>query len=98
MKKLQPGKDALILSILTLLTVLTWIGFDVYRALTKTAVPEVLQKQIDPLNPRINRETIERLKTRETISEEELKMVVVPEVTPSPEATPSGEATPSSHD
>lgn len=94
MKKLQFGKDALILSIMTLITVLIWIGFDVYRALTKTEIPQILQKQIAPLNPQIDRETIEKIKTKETISEEELERIPTPAIIPSPEATPASEATP----
>lgn len=93
MKRLQFGKDALILSIMTLMTVLVWIGFDVYRVLTKTEIPQVLQKQIASLNPKIDRETIGRIKIKKTISEEELKTIPLPVIMPSPEATPASEAT-----
>jgi arsenate reductase-like glutaredoxin family protein len=99
MKKIQLGKDALILSILTLITVLTWIGFELYQALTKTEIPKVLQKQTTPLNPKLDEKVIENLKSRKTISEEELNKIVVspPQILPSPiimleeEATESGE-------
>jgi hypothetical protein len=89
MKKIKLGKDALTLSILTLVTVLTWIGFDVYKALTKSEIPRVLQKQIAPLNPKVDWEIIEELRNKKTVSEEELKTVVIPEVSPSPEPSPA---------
>lgn len=78
MKKLQLGKDALILSILTLITVLTWIGFDVYRALTKTEIPKVLKRQIAPLNPKLPTTTLEGLQQRVTFTQEELRQVPPP--------------------
>lgn len=98
MKKLQLGKDTLILAILTLITSLTWISLEVYWALTKTEIPRVLKEQISPLDPKIDWETVEELKTRNIISKEELETIVTLEVTPSPEVTPSSEATPSSYD
>ena len=90
MKKIQLGRDALILSIMTLITVLSWIGFDVYQALTKTEMPRVLKRQLAPLNPRLNRTVIDKLRKRETLSQEELSKLIPPVITPSPETTPSG--------
>jgi len=90
MKKIQLGRDALILSIMTLITVLSWIGFDVYQALTKTEMPRVLKRQLAPLNPRLNRTVIDKLRKRETLSQEELSKLIPPAITPSPETTPSG--------
>lgn len=78
MKKLQLGKDALTLAILTLITVLTWIGFDLYRTLTKTEIPRVLQQQIAPLNPKVEVTTLEGLQQRTSFTQEELNQVTVP--------------------
>lgn len=72
MKKLNLGKDALMMSIITLLTILTWIGVEVYRMATKTTIPEVTQQQMLPLNPTLKREVLESLKTGLSFSEEEL--------------------------
>jgi len=72
MKKLQLGKDALILAILTLITVITWIAFDVYRILAKTEIPRILQKQIAPLDSKIPVTTLEELEERISFSQEEL--------------------------
>lgn len=88
------NRDALILSILTLITVLTWIAYDVYQALTKYTLPEVLEEQMRPLEPRIDRATLEKIKKREGIPEEELEKIATPavEISESTEsATPSGE-------
>lgn len=89
-KKFQLGKDALIISILTLVTALAWIGFEVYRALTRSEVPQVLQRQIAPLSPKIDQETLQILGAREAISAEELEKVAPPPITtPTPETEPS---------
>lgn len=78
MKKFQLGKDALVLAVLTLITVLTWMGFDIYRTLTKTEIPRVIQKQIAPLDSRIPVTTMEGLEQRTSFTQEELSEVVVP--------------------
>lgn len=77
MKEFKLGKNILILSIMTLITVLTWIGFEVYRVATKTTIPKVTQEQLTPLNPKIKKETIEKLKTNISFSEEELNRIGV---------------------
>ena len=78
MKKLQLNKDALRLAILTLITALTWIAFDVYRILTKTEIPQILQKQIAPLDLKISIKTLEELKSRISFTQEELNQVTTP--------------------
>lgn len=72
--KFKLGKDALIFSILTLITVLTWVAFEVYRASVKITIPKVTQEQMISLNPTVNTNTIENLKTRLSLSEEELNV------------------------
>jgi len=72
MKGLKLGKDALTISIMTLITVLTWTGFEVYRTYSKTTITKVTQEQMSPLNPVIKTEVIEALKANFTFTEEEL--------------------------
>lgn len=72
------GKNALIFSIMTLITVLTWIGVEVYLATTKTTIPEVTQEQMKPLTPQIKKQVIEELKERLWFSEEEMNSVNPP--------------------
>lgn len=101
MRKRKVNRDIAILSVLTLITVLTWIVFDVYKALHETTLPKILQEQMKPLEPRIDKKKIEKLKERLVISEKELEKIVIPEVeeiasfVETPEstesATPSGE-------
>lgn len=78
MKKIQLGKDALILAILTLITVLTWIAFDLYWTLTKTEIPPVLVKQIASLNPKIPVQTLVNLESRISFTQEELSELTLP--------------------
>jgi hypothetical protein len=96
----KKGKDILVLAILTLITVFTWIVGDVYQALTRTTTPEILEEQMRPLQPRIDRVKIEEIKKRLTISEEELQNISVPSIEEeisietlesTESATPSGE-------
>lgn len=70
--KFKLGKDALILAILTLITVLTWVGFDVYQAAKKTTITKATQEQMRSLDPKINRKTIDSLKENLSFSQEEL--------------------------
>jgi len=71
MNEFKLGKNALILSIMTLITVLTWIIFEVYRTATKTTIPKVTQEQMAPLNSQIKKEIIEKLKENIWLSPEE---------------------------
>jgi len=62
-------KDFFKLSILTLITVLVWIGFTTYKALTKSQVKPDVKKLILPLTPNLDLETMEKIKQREVIPE-----------------------------
>jgi hypothetical protein len=72
MNEFKPGKNTLILSIMTLLTVLTWIAFEVYQVATKVTIPKVTQEQMKPLNPRIKKEILEGIKKNIWFSDEEM--------------------------
>lgn len=56
------GKDALILAIMTLITIITWLAFDVYRTSKKTTIAETTKEQMRILDPKINKEIIDSLK------------------------------------
>lgn len=77
-KKFKLGKSALILSITTLITILAWIGFTVYRAATETTVTQATQQQILPLEPEIDRNIIEEAKNSLSFGEEELNVMPSP--------------------
>lgn len=97
------GKNMLILSIMTLITVIVWIGYEVYHAYTQTTVPKIIKELIKPLSPNIDEVTIEDIKKKYQIPGEELNVVTQPaaeleteegrgieeEIVPEEEATPS---------
>jgi hypothetical protein len=88
MKKKRLSKDILVLVILSLITVLTWIGLDLHRIFSKEEASDVPTQQLEPLNPEINQEMIDQ------ISEESLfgKGEYLPPETPtSEEATSEAE-------
>jgi hypothetical protein len=95
MRKKTLNRDFLILSILSVITVFTWIGLEVYQTLNKTEIPSVLQRQIEPLNPVIETDVVQGLKSRKSYSAEELVTApLLPEETVGgeiPAATESGE-------
>jgi len=72
MKKFQLGKNALFFSILTLITVITWIAIEVYSTVKKTTIPKVTQEQMTPLESKIEKEVVTELKEDLWFSEEEL--------------------------
>ena len=74
MKKIRLGKDILMLAIFTLITALTWGGFAVWSAATKTTINKITQEQMAPLNPQIKREVFESLKKNSSFSEEEMNL------------------------
>lgn len=67
------------LMIFTGLTILFWISFSVYQALTKTTVSQVLKEQLETLEPSFNKKTLDSLKQRKTINQEDMDKV--PEIT-----------------
>jgi hypothetical protein len=91
MKNLQLGKDSLILAILTLITAITWIGFDVYKASTRTTIPKATKEQMKKLNPTIDTEVIENIKSRKSFSEEELNNTPINQLKIEDQATQSGQ-------
>jgi hypothetical protein len=88
MKKFEMGKDALTLSIMTLITILTWVGFDIYRAYSKSTIPQVTREQMKTLNPEIKRSVVDSLKGNLSFSQEELETIIQ---TPTPAATEAGQ-------
>ncbi len=67
--------NILMIGIFSLLAVGSWVIFDVSRALTKTTVPVILQKQIEPLPVDISAATIGKLRSRRQFDPLELNTV-----------------------
>lgn len=73
MKKKRISQETLNLAIITLTTVLIWTGFDIYRAYTRTQVKPDVRKQLTPLNPKLDTETLEDLSNKKDLSLEKVK-------------------------
>ena len=56
------GKEALILAVMTLVTIITWVAFDIYRVSKKTTIAETTKEQMRTLDPKINKELVDSLK------------------------------------
>jgi len=81
MQKTRISKEILFLAIVTLITVLTWTGFQVYWALNQNTIPETTKKQMDVFPLEISVETINDLKSNLTFTEEELNAININEET-----------------
>jgi len=88
--------DLFKLSLLTLITVIFWVGIATYRVLSKSQVKPNVKKQIIPLTPIIDLDTMRSIEQRRqapltawgSIKLELPEVVVVPEVSG---ASPSAE-------
>ncbi len=69
------SSNSLVIGIFTLLAVGSWVTFDVYRGLTKSTVPDVLQEQIRPLKTELDEEIVNNLRNRRQFSDQFLLMV-----------------------
>lgn len=56
------NRQILFLSIFTFLTVLAWIIFDVYHAVTSSTISPIQQELIIPLNPKFDIQVVLELK------------------------------------
>lgn len=67
--------DILFIGVISLIAVGSWVIFDVYRSLTVTTVPRVLQRQIRPLESQLDEELFADIKARRQFTETELNSV-----------------------
>lgn len=58
------SKDIIIILALALIVVAGWISIDLYKAYTETKAPVVTEAVMEPINPEIDFEVIQDLKTR----------------------------------
>lgn len=58
------NKDFLIFSILTFITVLIWTVLETYHVYKTSTVPKSLQMQVEQITPTLNREIVEKIKSR----------------------------------
>lgn len=79
MQKTKISKEILFLAITTLVTVLTWTGFQIYWAFNQNTIPAATKKQMDAFPLEIRVETIDSLKNNLTFTEEELNAINISE-------------------
>lgn len=89
------SKDTLYVVILTTLTILAWIGFEVVRSLGRSEINQVVKKQLEPLPAGIDQQVLTELKQRIKVEESQIQSLSVAEVTESGKgATIGGELAP----
>ena len=77
-KKFKLDKNALFLAVTTLIAILSWVFFEVYRILDKSTVTKINLEQMKVLNPQIDTQTIQALKTKLILDEGELNTAPAP--------------------
>lgn len=65
MPRKHVDSDIVMLLVFTLITLSSWVGFEVYRAFTKTQIPEVSAKYLIPLNPNLNTQVLTALESKQ---------------------------------
>lgn len=90
-------QDLLLISVSIFITIVAWIGFNIYHTTVSSTIPRSLQEKIEPIEGEFDTEIIESIKKRENV----LPVSVITQnvATPSPQVTPllsprSLEATP----
>lgn len=81
-------KDLFLLSILTLITAIGWIVFDIYHASVDTTIPPEIEEQLTPITPTFERKVVESLKNRQFV--EPQRTQGFPETIPTGAASPEG--------
>jgi hypothetical protein len=81
--------------ILTLITVIMWVSFEVYRLFVKPVTPSVPESVSAPLTPTLDQATIDQVKTHLFLNDSEIPDVVIGAFTPL-EGTPQPSPTPES--
>lgn len=68
-----------IFSVLTTITILTWVVFDAYQRFTKTEVKDIPASVLAPINPSLNRGSLDNIEAKLFFGPEE-----VAQFTPAP--------------
>jgi hypothetical protein len=79
--------------ILTLITVLFWAGFEIYRSFTIKPAPPVPVPILKPLNPTLDTKSLDSLQSRIFLDDSQIGTTVLVTATPNPTLTPSPTAT-----
>ena len=64
MRRREIDRDIVVLLLTTLLMVLTWVGFEAYRAYVDTSTPADIEKFLKPIDPTIDKMFLDKLNLR----------------------------------
>lgn len=53
------SKEWFIAAILTLITIISWVTFDIIHARSAVQIPQTIQEVIEPINPNFNTQILE---------------------------------------
>ena len=81
MKNIKAPKIVTI-GILSLITVVFWVGFEVFRIFTVKPEPPVAPEIINPLDPTLDQNTLSKLQERVYLDDLEIGQTVVATPTP----------------
>lgn len=88
MKK-QKTPNLVVLGILTLITILLWIGFAAYRSLTSEVPIKVPDEILEPISPSLDTKTLSDVGNRLFFLEQDLaNIILITSPSPSPTASP----------
>jgi hypothetical protein len=88
MKK-QKKPNVVVLGILTLITILFWVGFSAYRSLTSEVPIKVPDEILEPISPILDAETLGKVGNKLFFLEQELaEIILISSPSPSPTASP----------
>ena len=92
MKKKPPS--IVVLATLTVITILTWIFYEVYQALTTPPSLEIQQEVLAPITPTLDSQSLDKLQQSVFFEDQEILPITLPTPTPIPLATPTEETSP----
>ena len=61
MRKKRIDKDVVVLLITTLVTIASWVGFEVYRAYTQVKVDPQVEKYLEQIDPTLKTDIFSKL-------------------------------------
>lgn len=86
-------KDAFLLSITTLLTIIAWVGSNIYHASVTSTVPDSLERSVKPIEGKFDTEVIDSIKKRQKVQPVSQLIQSTPSATPTPSLSPSPTST-----
>ena len=87
-QKIKAPKIIIILA-LTLITIVFWAAFEIYRTFTTKPTPPVAQNILEPINPVLDADALSKIETRIHLDDSQIQNVApVATIIASPSATP----------